>query len=149
MQIKRFSNFYISGITQLLSQTGWTSEQISGQLESVSCLSKSDNNLVAIAIERETVIGFLSLEIHCWNNLAQIQGLVIDMNHRRKGVASMLIQYAEKFATQKKVRGIYVDTPTDNHSARKFYEKNGFRKSYVMPEYYNKGKDGITYQKMY
>jgi ribosomal protein S18 acetylase RimI-like enzyme len=84
-----------------------------------------------------------------WNQLCQIQGLAIDPEVQRKGIASALVDRAEDFAKMKKVRGIYVDTPTLNSRARKFYEAVGYQVGYIMPRYYEDALDGITYQKFF
>ena len=96
-----------------------------------------------------TVFGGIYIQFHEWNRLAQIQGLAVDPHFQRQGIASILVKRAERFATQRKARGVYVDTPTLNQRGRSFYEALGYRYGYEMPRYYEDGLDGVTYQKFF
>lgn len=96
-----------------------------------------------------TTIGFIFVEYHAWNRLAQIQGLAVDPAFYRQGVASALVAHAEAFARQHHARGIYVDTPTTNERGRQFYEALGYQTGYIMPRYYADTLDGVTYQKFF
>lgn len=93
--------------------------------------------------------GFIYIQFHEWNRLAQIQGLAVDPQYQRRGVASMLVERAERFAKERQARGVYVDTPTLNQRGRGFYEALGYSFGYEMPRYYEDGLDGVTYQKFF
>jgi ribosomal protein S18 acetylase RimI-like enzyme len=54
-------------------------------------------------------------------------------------VAAALVAAAEGFARQQGGRGVFVDTPVNNHVARAFYHAQGYAEAYVMPEYYAPG----------
>ncbi len=92
-------------------------------------------------------VGFLFIQWHQWNNLAQIQFLAVDPSIRRQGMAAALVIRAEQFAVACGARGVYVDTPVDNHGGRAFYEAIGYQFGYLMPRYYENQLDGVTYQK--
>lgn len=46
-------------------------------------------------------------------------------------------------------RGIYLDTPVDNFGARAFYESTKYVESYIIPEFYRAGLDGVAYMKLF
>jgi len=118
--------------------------------QSADLFSKDKENYgVYMAISGNTVAGFLYVQYYAWNQLCQIQGLAVDPEVQRQGIASMLVDRAEDFAKTKKARGIYVDTPTRNSGGRKFYEAAGYQVGYIMPRYYEDKLDGITYQKFF
>jgi len=94
-------------------------------------------------------VGFVYVQFHEWNSLAQIQGLAVDPRYHRQGIASTLMVRAEEYAREKCARGIYVDTPTLNQGGRSFYEAVGYRFGYEMPRYYEDELDGVTYQKFF
>ena len=96
-----------------------------------------------------SVVGFIYVRLHTWNQLTQIEGLAVDVSHQRKGIASELVKKAERFAREKGARGIYVDTPTLNSKGRGFYEAIGYKFGYEMPRYYEDNLDGVTYQKFF
>jgi len=66
------------------------------------------------------VVEFVYVKYHQWNQMAQIQGLAVDPRFYRRGIASKLMERAERFAKEKHARGIYVDTPTLNQRGRSF-----------------------------
>ncbi len=98
-------------------------------------------------ISGKAAVGFLYVQYYGWNQLCQIQGLAVDVDMQRQGIASTLVARAEEFAKSKKARGLYVDTPATNSGGRKFYEASGYQLGYIMPRYYEDGLDGVTYQK--
>jgi ribosomal protein S18 acetylase RimI-like enzyme len=102
---------------------------------------------VYLAIANGDAVGFLYMEYYAWNQLSQIQGLAVDPDFHRQGIASALVARAEEFAKSKHARGTYVDTPTTNTSGCKFNEAVGYQLGYIMPRYYEDELDGVTYQK--
>jgi ribosomal protein S18 acetylase RimI-like enzyme len=59
------------------------------------------------------------------------------------------VKKVECYLQEKGARGVYLDTPLNNDGGRRFYEKIGYRLGYIMPEYYDAGQDGVTYQKFF
>jgi ribosomal protein S18 acetylase RimI-like enzyme len=94
-------------------------------------------------------LGFAAVEFREWNRLGQLHGLAVYPDSRRKGVATALVRRAEGFVRGRGGRGVYVDTPVTNATARAFYGALGYRLAYTMPEYYDEGLDGATYLKLF
>jgi ribosomal protein S18 acetylase RimI-like enzyme len=93
--------------------------------------------------------GFICIEYREWNRLGQVQGLAVDPDFKRRGIASDLVRCAEEFVRSEGGRGLYVDTPVTNEVGRSFYEALGYWQAYLMPEYYDEGLDGVTYLKLF
>lgn len=143
-----YSPKHHSFIRRILTSIGWAEQYISAMEDAADVFSKDKENYgVYAAISSETVVGFLYVQYYAWNQLCQIQGLAVDPEFQRQGIASALVARAEDFAKMKKARGIYVDTPTRNAGGRKFYEAIGYQVGYIMPRYYEDKLDGVTYQK--
>jgi ribosomal protein S18 acetylase RimI-like enzyme len=141
---------YLSSIRAILMKIGWTEQYVAAAEQNMQNLSLDRENYgVYLAVAGECAVGFLYVQYYAWNQLCQIHGLAVDMDFHRQGIASALVARAEEFARSKKARGIYVDTPTDNTRGRKFYEATGYQLGYVMPQYYEAGLDGVTYQKFF
>lgn len=138
---------YQSSIRRILEKIGWAEQYITSMEQSADIFSKDkENSRVYIAVSEERMVGFLYAQYYAWNQLVQIQGLAVEPDVHRQGMASALVARAEEFARAKQARGIYVDTPALNTGGRKFYEAAGYHIGYIMPRYYEDELDGVTYQ---
>ena len=150
VSIVDYSNKHRPAIREILEQIGWAEQYIIASEHNADIFSNnSDIYGVYVAIHSDIAIGFIYVQFHVWNQLAQIQGLAVDPAYQRQGIASALVDRAEAFARIKKARGIYVDTPALNAKGRSFYEAVGFQYAYIMPRYYEDALDGVTYQKFF
>jgi ribosomal protein S18 acetylase RimI-like enzyme len=141
---------YQSSIRRILEKIGWAEQYVSSAEQNMHRLSQDKENYgVYVAVSQEKCVGFIYVQYYAWNQLCQIQGLAVDVDVQRQGIASALVAHAEEFARSKKARGIYVDTPTSNSGGRRFYEAMDYRLGYVMPRYYEDKLDGVTYQKFF
>lgn len=57
-----------------------------------------------------------------------IHRLCVDPKYKGKGIATKLINYAEKLGRDNKYESIRLDSFTENNRACKLYEKNGYEK---------------------
>ncbi|WP_374585016.1 GNAT family N-acetyltransferase [Pseudoduganella sp.] len=62
-----------------------------------------------------------------WNGLASIEHIVVARSHRKHGVATALIDFAKEWAASKGLKGIRLETQTNNVPACKLYLRNGFK----------------------
>ena len=137
-------------IRRILEGIGWAEQYITAAEQNAEAFSQdSKTHAVYLATLEGSVVGFVYVRLHTWNQLAQIEGLAVDVTHQRKGIASILVENAERFARERAARGIYVDTPTLNRKGRDFYEALGYKYGYEMPRYYEENLDGVTYQKFF
>lgn len=150
VEITSYSPEDQKAIRSMLERIGWAEQYIVAAEKNAEALSR-DQTVYGVYMARaaNTLVGFVFVQFHEWNRLAQIRGLAVDLQYQRKGIASMLVERAERFAREKGARGIYVDTPTLNHKGRGFYEAVGYRYGYDMPRYYEDRLDGVTYQKFF
>ena len=144
------SSKYQSSIRMILTKIGWAEQYIASAEQNMQHFSQDTENYgVYLAVIGELASGFLYVQYYAWNQLCQIQGLAVDPDVQRQGIASTLVGRAEDFAKSRSARGIYVDTPTPNTGGRKFYEAMGYQIGYIMPRYYEDKLDGVTYQKFF
>src|SRR5512138_640116 len=145
-----YSPQYQPSVRRILAKIGWAEQYASAAEQNMQNLSRDKENYgVYVAATGEIAAGFLYVQYYAWNQLCQIHGLAVDPDFRRQGIAAALVDRAEQFARLKRVRGIYVDTPTSNTGGRRFYEAIGYQLGYIMPRYYEDGLDGVTYQKFF
>lgn len=149
LQIRPFQPDDLVHIQRILSSIGWDKCYIIAFEQAATHFAQNSNSTVLMANLQDSTIGFVFVEYHAWNRLAQIQGLAVDSAFQRHGAASALVTEAEGFARAQHARGIYVDTPTTNDRGRRFYEAMGYQVGYIMPRYYEEELDGVTYQKFF
>ena len=150
LAILDYSPKYRSAVRMILTKIGWAEQYIASAEQNLQHFSQDAENYgVYLAVIGEVAYGFLYVQYYAWNQLCQIQGLAVDPQVQRQGIASALVARAEDFAKSKNARGLYVDTPTLNTGGRKFYEAMGYQVGYIMPRYYEDQLDGVTYQKFF
>lgn len=149
VSLEPFTTDAAQAITELLREHRWSEHQIEGQLEALAALAASAEGLAVTAVVGDTTAGFISMQVHRWNRLAQIHGLAVRRDLLRRGHATALLEAAEAFARDRGCRGIYVDTPVDNEAGRTFYEARGYSEDYRMTRYYADDLDGVTYVKFF
>jgi ribosomal protein S18 acetylase RimI-like enzyme len=140
-------------ISEILAKNGWEERFIAGQLAALDILSgdpaPGTRGKVYVARPEDRPGGFVCVEFREWNRLGQLHGLAVDPALKRRGIASALVRRAEAYVREEGGRGVYVDTPTTNEVARRFYQALGYSRAYTMPEYYGEGLDGVTYLKLF
>ena len=138
------------GVREVLRAIGWEDRYVQGQLAALDeAVSGSGDMQALVAAAQNSVLGFASVAFAAWNRLGQIHGLAVRSEHQRQGIASSLVGETERFVRAKGGRGVMVDTPVTNQTARSFYTALGYREDYVMTEYYDVGLDGVTYLKLF
>ena len=147
--LRPFTAADLPALRAVLAAIGWAPQYVQGQLDSLPVFSANPHARVLVAAAGDQVVGFVTVLFAAWNRLAQVHGLAVTPSHQRQGQASALLAAAEAFARGLGARGVFVDTPVDNTTARAFYLANGYREAYVMPEYYAEGLDGVTYLKLF
>lgn len=136
-------------IAGLLRAHGWAEQYVTGQLDAAAGLAASENGATFVATVDGSLAGFVAIELHAWNGLAQLQGLAVRPERLRQGVGARLVEAAERMARDRGCRGIYVDTPVDNERGRAFYLARGFSEDYRMTRYYSDALDGVTFVKFF
>ena len=147
--LRTYSDPDHKAIAALLRAHGWAEQYVAGQLDAVATLAASENGATLVATVDGSLAGFVSIELHSWNGLAQLQGLAVRPERLRQGVGVRLVEAAESIARERGCRGIYVDTPVNNDRGRAFYVAQGFSEDYRMSRYYSDALGGVTYVKFF
>jgi streptothricin acetyltransferase len=61
-----------------------------------------------------------------WNDLASIEHIVVAREFRGRGIASGLIDFAKSWARGKQLKGVRLETQTNNVAACRLYFRSGF-----------------------
>lgn len=141
-------NDHIS-VKGILKVIGWADHYVVGQLECFKKLLDDKEGEIFVASYLGIIVGFIQTVHHGWTRLSYVHGLVVHPDYRRLAIAKSLVERVEISSESRGNQGLYVDTPVDNLGERKFYMSLGFRESYTMPEFYESGFDGVTFQKFF
>jgi ribosomal protein S18 acetylase RimI-like enzyme len=90
----------------------------------------SDNQVYYCAVVGEIVVGFgtVSLKNVLWPGgpTANIDELVVDAAHRRRGIGAKLLAELVEAARQRGCKRVELDSAHHRKAAHEFYEKSGF-----------------------
>ena len=89
--------------------------------------------------EKLTVMGYICLWLV--SDEAHILKIAVRPSARRKGVASMLLQFALDYSCRRNIVKAVLEVREHNHPARCFYSKCGFVLVGVRPRYYEDTKE--------
>lgn len=88
-------------------------------------ITKELADKVFIALDRDEIIGFITLKVR-HDNVGIIGLLAVSENWRSKGVANDLLNKTFNFLFRNGIKTVQVVTQGINPAACRFYEKNGF-----------------------
>lgn len=111
---------------------GWNEDMLSSSFDNV-CFSAigcySDGKLIGIA-------AYMAVDV-----AADLEMIFVSPESRKKGVATFLLQEAEKALKDVGVGQFFLEVREGNAAAMSFYEKNGFLKLSVRKKYYDDGEN--------
>lgn len=98
-------------------------------LAAITPASSHDQNRVVGTVE----MSYRRYSWRAFNEPQQIylSNLAVQENHRRRGVARMLLQFAEQQALEWGFRNLYLHVMADNRRARQLYQQMGYEVQYA------------------
>lgn len=72
-------------------------------------------------------VGWIELGYHGWNNRMRLWEFLVEVEFRRVGIGSVLMEHAVKVAKEKRARMLVLETQSCNVPAINFYLKHGFK----------------------
>lgn len=134
-------------------QKNFNAQEIDVAIEVIDgALDPAKNDYIILVSEAGAVklAGFIAFgPIPLTENRYDLYWVATDSSHGRKGIATRLLQGMEEMIRAQGTSHIYVDTSStpDYLPARNFYEKNGYRITCVLPNFYRDGDDRVLYMK--
>jgi streptothricin acetyltransferase len=62
-----------------------------------------------------------------WNKYALVEDITVDVKFRRMGIGTALVDYAKRWAKERNLPGIMLETQNNNVGACRFYESCGLK----------------------
>jgi len=123
--------------------TPWSKESFKRELESEMPPTFYVVAMLYEPFSEPRVVGYAGM----WHivNEGHITNVAVHDNHRRKGIAGMMIAQLIEIAKQREMIGITLEVRVSNHSARNLYEQHGFLAEGFRKGYYaDTGEDAIV-----
>ena len=89
----------------------------------------------------QVLIGVITITLGLDN--ADIEGIVVDSNYRRKGVADKLFKHALDYIKGLNIDKIILEVRASNFPAIQLYYKHGFKQISIRKKYYPNGEDAL------
>ncbi|AQX11359.1 acetyltransferase [Elizabethkingia meningoseptica] len=89
-------------------------------------LEEDDCNLITIEDIHNQIIGIAILRIY--KKYLIIEDMIIDGNLRGLSLGKKLMDFIHNFATEQKIKALFLESGITNDKAHSFFEKNGFKK---------------------
>ncbi|MDR1906232.1 MAG: ribosomal protein S18-alanine N-acetyltransferase [Clostridiales bacterium] len=140
MEIKRavLSNIReIEAIEKENFSDAWNAKMIEEELNSLS-------SAVFVALGEDKLVKSYII-LHFVLDEAEILRIATQNASKNKGYAEALLSYAAEELKKVRVKAIFLEVKHDNVSAKRLYEKHGFKKIATRAGYYN-GEDGDIYK---
>lgn len=104
---------------------------------------ESTNTIYLVLLDNESIIGYIGLELLV--DHADITGIAILSEYRKKGLASYLLNIAIEKCREMNLDNIFLEVRTSNLPAINLYEKLGFEKISIRNNYYSNGEDALIF----
>ena len=99
------------------------------------------NSKYIVAKNGENIIGFAGIIDTV--DVMEITNIVVRKDMRNKGVGKLLLKNLIKLSKKNNKNTIYLEVNSNNTTAIKLYENNGFKKVGLRKKYYNNTDDAI------
>lgn len=129
------------------------------QIERLSFPNPWSSNIFSVELEKEDFAFYYVMEyqyslVACggyWKigNEAHLITFAVHPSFRRKGLGSQLLQHLLKEIEKQNLDKVTLEVRSSNSTAQKFYQKFGFKRIAVQPQYYiDTNEDAIVYWKI-
>jgi len=101
---------------------------------------------LSILPDSKEVVGYIIFWL--LGETIEIHKIAIKEELKRKGIGTLMINFAQKIGIKKGVKEIYLEVRESNKTAAHFYDQLGFKKMNKRKDYYrNPPEDAIIYAK--
>ncbi len=108
-------------------------------------LLKSPNTITFLARIDGDVGGFVMglIERRGTVKIGHVVTIDVAVKHRRKGIGLALLKKVECAFLKKNVGTVYLEVRADNQAARELYQKQGYKETKQLEDYYSRGVDAL------
>lgn len=108
---------------------------------------EQDGCFLVIRSLEEEIIGFIDAQPRFWQNLLWISNLVIHHQYRRRGLGTMLLKSAARWAQDRNLHQLMLELQTKNYPAISFALKHGSQFCGYNERYYPNGDIALFFSR--
>ncbi|MEA3406865.1 MAG: GNAT family N-acetyltransferase [Chloroflexota bacterium] len=105
------------------------------------------NECFLVAQEAGVVLGYLDMVVRRRNWEGWINHLVVDSPARRRGIGSLLLETAQRWARGSELRAMTAVLQNKNEPAIRFFSQKGYAFRGFIDQYYSNGDVGLIYSR--
>jgi ribosomal protein S18 acetylase RimI-like enzyme len=113
------------------------------QREEAGVRLREGDGLYQVAEDAGKLVALLDVERERWRDTATVWNILIDRSYRRRGLGRELMSRAIEWARGQGLRGIMLETQTNNLSACRFYQTMGFKLCGLDDHFYSNDDIGV------
>lgn len=102
---------------------------------------------ILVATHAHRVVGAAVLFFHRRHRIARLYSIAVAHGERGRGTGEALLAAAERTARQRGSHCVRLEVRRENRGAQRLYERHGFRRFALRPNYYEDGHDAWRYEK--
>ncbi len=141
---REMSNFDIPELVgiekEIFPESPWSAAQFREELAGVPRTRK-----YLVAQENGKIIGYAGIALA--GDVADIHNIAVIPSHRKRGIASQLLDELEAWALAKKVEALMLEIREGNIEAQPLYEKRGYKVISRRDNYYARGIHALIMRK--
>lgn len=115
-------------------------------MEMLADLFLSNGFYGLVAVENDKICGYIAIKYVL--DEGEINIVATNLESRRKGVATLLLESAEKELLLKGVKKLFLEVRRSNLNAQALYEKCGYKYVAVRQNYYQGEEDALIMSKI-
>ena len=115
-------------------------------MEMLADLFLSNGFYGLVAVENDKICGYIAIKYVL--DEGEINIVATNLESRRKGVATLLLESAEKDLLLKGVKKLFLEVRRSNINAQALYEKCGYKYVAVRQNYYQGEEDALIMSKI-
>ena len=113
------------------------------QREQVGVRLREGDGLYLVAEDTGRLVALLDVERERWRDTATVRNILIDRSYRRRGLGRELMTRVIVWSRAHGLRGIMLETQTNNLSACRFYQAMGFKLCGIDDHFYSNDDIGV------
>jgi [ribosomal protein S18]-alanine N-acetyltransferase len=114
---------------------------------SLSRLVGSRTAAVRVAARGAEPLGYAAVLFRASSRKARLYSIATAPSASGRGLGGALLGAAERAAEKRGCAALHLEVREDNFPAIRLYERNGYRRSGVRPDYYADGATALRYEK--